>query len=149
MGANVSAAACGGAGVATLASGIAAPAALPLGAVALGAGAVAAGCGLASKLIAKKVTKHERVEMAAKTRFDTVSAVVSKALQDQVSHDEYAVVLREAEQYRQRKQGFHVAYRKDASGETAEILKAKNELRAQVQAELLAKLADAGKSSSQ
>ena len=58
---------------------------------------------------------------------DTISAVVSKALIDQnISHDVYVTVVRQADQYRQQKLKHQIAKYKDAD-------KAKNdEIRAQV-----------------
>ena len=131
---NAVAASCGGASVATLAGGVTAPVSLVLGVVALASGAFATTCSVAGKLLSKRITKHERIETAARTRNDTVGAVVSKALVDQsISHDEYAAVLRQAEQYRQQKIKLRTSSRADSS----DLEKVKNELKAQFREELL------------
>ena len=101
---NAISACCGGAAVATLTAGITAPLSLVLAALSLGAGGIATVCTVTGKLLGKKLTKHERIENTARVSQDTVSAVVSKALIDQkISHDEYAAVLRQVDQYRQQK----------------------------------------------
>ena len=58
---------------------------------------------LTGKMLGKKIINHARIEHTARVSQDTISAVVSKALIDQnISHDEDAAVLRQADQYRQQ-----------------------------------------------
>ena len=130
---NCLAAGCGGAAVGTLAAGITAPASLVLGAVALGSGGIATACTTAGNLLSRRITKYGRIETTARTHHDTVSAVVSKALADQnIGHDEYAVVLQQLELFRQQKAKYQAGSR--AGG--VDFEKAKNELKAQVRAEV-------------
>ena len=130
---NTAAAGCGGAAVATLAGGITAPASLVLGAVALGSGGIGTACTVAGKLLERRIVKNERIETAAKTRRDAVSAVTSKALSDQrISQDEFAVVLQQGEQFRRQKAELWAAGR----GANGDLEKAKKELWAQARAEV-------------
>ena len=125
---NTAAAGCGGAAVATLAGGITAPASLVLGACSLCAGGTGTACPVAGKMLDASIAKHERIETTARTRHDAVSAVVSKAAKDRViSHDEYAMVLQQAEQYRRQKAEYRAAARTKRS---------KNDIRSQVRDEL-------------
>ena len=119
---NCLAAAAGGGAVATLSIGVTAPASLALGALALGSGAVATAAATAGSLLAKRVTKHERIATAASTHFDTISAVVSKALADQtISHDEYAAVLRQLDHYRRQKETLRAGARAEAKPKNDDI----------------------------
>ena len=102
-----------------------------MGAVASGAGGVPTACIVAGKLLGKRIAKHERISAAAGTRLAAVSAVASKALSDQrISHDEYAVVLLQVEQYQRQKAEYRAASR------TGHLEKSKMELRTQVRAEV-------------
>lgn len=103
----------GGAAVATLAASAVAPVvSLILGSVTVGSAAIGTTCSMAVKLLSKSITKHERIQTAAKTRCDCVSAIVSQALLDgQISHREYASVLRQAAQFRVQKKEYRTAQR--------------------------------------
>ena len=100
----------------------------------MGSGGIGTACTVAGKLLERRIAKHERIETAARTRHDAVSAVVSKALSDQrISHDEYAVVLQQGEQFRRQKAELRAADRPPRAG-TDE--KTKNELKERVRAEV-------------
>ena len=117
----------GSASVGTLASGIGAVAALPLGCVAIGAGAVSVVASLMQKIVLRKVKKHERISSIAAAKLGTVNAIVSQSLADEtITHDEFVMVLRELEDYKTRKAEARQKSRRealDAQGKDLESLK--------------------------
>ena len=76
---------CGGAAVATLTARITTPVFLVLAALSLGAGGIATVYTLTGKMLGKYITKNGRIENTARVSQTTISAVVSKALIDQIS----------------------------------------------------------------
>jgi hypothetical protein len=111
VGASVSAAA-------ALATGIGAIASLPLGIVAITSGILGViGSGI-SKIVLKKIEKHERIKLIALSKLSSVNGLVSDALQDGVINDvEYRVILQEMESYREQKSQIRRKIRNELSTE--------------------------------
>jgi len=57
------------------------------------------------KVFNSKAKKHDKIKTLAESKLDSISGIVSKAVEDaHVSHEEYRLVLREVEHYRKMKQ---------------------------------------------
>ena len=90
----------GVAAAATLATGIGAIASLPLGLTAVSTGVIGVVSTGISKIVLKKVEKHERIKFIADAKLSSVNGLVSKALQDgKISNEEYQIILQEMESY--------------------------------------------------
>ena len=71
-----------------------------LGGVAGLCGFTSAGLTAFSKNLAKKATKHEKIETLTFAKQNSVSELVSKALADkQITDSEFAIVVREVQKY--------------------------------------------------
>jgi hypothetical protein len=92
------------ASVISLTTVIGAIASLPLGIVAIASGVLGViGSGV-SKLMLKKVEKHEKIKLIALSKLSSVNGLVSNALRDgAVSDEEFNIILLEMESYRDHK----------------------------------------------
>ena len=92
------------AGIATAVTGIGAFVGVPLGGVAAITGISSTLLTGFSKKIQHKLTKHEKIYTLAITKKNTVSELVSKALNDnKISDSEFNLVLRELEKFHELK----------------------------------------------
>lgn len=115
-------AACGAVSVGTLAGGVTIPLALPLGAMSLGSGLCAAGFSIANKPVARKLEKHERIVSSARSSYETVASLVSKALtDDSVSDGEFNSILAEVERYRVAKKEIRLKTRQAVEADMKKI----------------------------
>ena len=58
------------------------------------------------KIFDSKAKKHDKIKTLAESKLDTISGIVSKAVEDShVSHQEYQLILKEVEHYRKMKEG--------------------------------------------
>ena len=107
--------------VATLATGIGVVVSLPLGGIAAVAGVLSIiGTGI-SKLVLKKVEKHEQIKFIAMSKLSSVNGLVSKALQDgNINNEEYQMILQEMESYREHKSQIRSKIRADIKEMTTE-----------------------------
>ena len=97
-------------------------AAVPLGFTAVATGVLSVISTGISKILLKKVEKHQQIKLIAAAKLSSVNGLVSKALQDgHVSNEEYQIILQELENYRSHKS--HVRNR--TMGEIKEITTAK------------------------
>jgi hypothetical protein len=88
----------------SLATGIGAIASLPLGIVAITSGVLGVIGSKISKIVLKKVEKHERIKLIAMSKLSSVNGLVSTALRDgAVSDEEFNIILLEMESYRDHK----------------------------------------------
>ena len=103
-GAGIISVASGVAAATALATGIGAIASLPLGFTAVATGVLGVISTGISKIVLKKVEKHEQIKFIAMSKLSSVNGLVSKALQDgNINNDEYQVILQEMESYREHK----------------------------------------------
>ena len=92
------------AGIATAVTGIGAFASVPIGGVAAITGVSATLLTGFSKKIQHKLTKHEKIYTLAITKKNTVTELVSKALDDnKISDSDFNLVLRELEKFHELK----------------------------------------------
>ena len=101
-------------GLSTGLTGVGLPIGISLGALGGFFGIASIGCGLALKRLSIKVSKHEQTVALAKAKTNTVSGLVSKALTDnEVSDNEFALIIAEKEKFNSLKQGIRQRYRKE------------------------------------
>ena len=73
------------------------------------------------KIFESKAKKHEKIKTLAESKLDTISSLVSKAIEDaNISHEEYLFILKEIEHYREMKQEIRTKSKKAANKITAE-----------------------------
>lgn len=73
---------------------------IPLSAVGGALGLVSAGCGIATKRLTKKISKHEKTIQLIKSKENTISDLVSKALHDnQIDEKEFTLIMSELQKY--------------------------------------------------
>ena len=123
-------------GLSTGLTGVGLPIGISLGALGGIFGIASIGCGLALKRLSSKVNKHDQTVALAKAKTNTVSGLVSKALTDnEVSDNEFALIIAEKEKFNSLKRGIRQKYRK----EEEKKLDVK-QLRADIKNELMQKL---------
>ena len=67
-------------------------------------GAASVGASALCKILLKKVEKHERIKNTAQAKMSSINGLVSDALKNnEISHEEYQVIMREHENYRELK----------------------------------------------
>ena len=73
------------------------------------------------KIFDSKAKKHDKIKTLAESKLDTISGIVSKAVEDsQISHQEYQLILREVEHYRKMKEEIRTKSKKTTDAITAE-----------------------------
>ena len=123
-------------GLGTGLTGVGLPIGISLGALGGIFGIASIGCGLALKRLSSKVSKHDQTVALAKAKTNTVSGLVSKALNNnEVSDNEFALIIAEKEKFNSLKQGIRQKYQK----EEEKKLDVK-QLRADIKNELMQKL---------
>ena len=123
-------------GLGTGLTGVGLPIGISLGALGGIFGMVSIGCGLVLKRLSNKVSKHEQTVAMAKSKSNTISSLVSKALTDNnVSDSEFALIMAEKEKFNVLKREIRQEFRKE---EEKKIDMSK--LRAQIKSELMKKL---------
>ena len=71
--------------------------------------------GFASKNLSGKVSKHEQTVAIAKSKLNTINDLVSKALKDnEISDQEFSIILAELEKFQKLKQEIRQKFRKDS-----------------------------------
>ena len=89
---------------ATAATGVGIIASVPLGFLAVATGVLRVVSAGISKILLKKVEKHQEIKLIAASKLSSVNGLVSKALQDgNISNEEYQIILQEMESYRNHK----------------------------------------------
>jgi hypothetical protein len=95
----------GVAGVGLLSTIVAAPVVIMMEAAALGTGLLSIIGGQVNKRMVRKAEKHEKIKTIAEAKLNTISDLVSKALNDNVvSQEEFTLILNELAKYRQMKE---------------------------------------------
>ena len=65
--------------------------------------------------------KHDKIKTLAESKLDTISSIVSKAVEDShISHQEYQLILKEVEHYRKMKEEIRTKSKKKTDAITAE-----------------------------
>ena len=113
VGATATGVVLGGVGTGLLATIIAAPAVPIILGVAAGCGLVSAGTKVATRRLRLKARTHDQVRVLAESKLNSISGLVSKALEDGViSHDEFQTVANEAMRYATLKEEIRSAQKK-------------------------------------
>ena len=75
----------------------------------------------AQKVLEIKTKKHDKITTLAKSKLDSVSSLISKAIKDAyVSHQECQFILKEVEHYHKMKEEIRTKYKKAVDIVTAE-----------------------------
>ena len=73
------------------------------------------------KIFDSKAKKHDKIKTLAESKLDTISGLVSKAVEDShISHQEYQLILKEIEHYRTMKEEIRTKAKKTTDAITAE-----------------------------
>ena len=77
---------------------------MPLGFTAVASGVLSVVSNAVSKILLKKVEKHQQIKLIAAAKLSSVNGLVSRALQDgHISNEEFQIILQEMESYRDHK----------------------------------------------
>ena len=138
-----------GSGVGTAFSGVGIPLAASLGGLGLICGVVSVITGEAGKKVSRKVSKHEKTVSVCESKINSLKDRISKALvDDRISDEEFENILAEMEKYHELKKDIRRNFQKnrvkktaDAGGARPEVAGEVSQLRRQIHAEILKKLA--------
>jgi len=73
------------------------------------------------KVFDSKAKKHDKIKVLAQAKLDSISNLVSKAIEDEkISHEEYQFILKEIENYRKMKEDIRTKYKKGQDAITTE-----------------------------
>ena len=73
------------------------------------------------KIFDSKAKKHDKIKTLAESKLDTISGIVSKAVEDShISHQEYQLILKEVEHYRTMKEEIRTKSKKTTDAITTE-----------------------------
>jgi len=93
------------ASILTLTTGVGAPVGVTLASAGLALGVGSVMIHKTQKVFNSKAKKHDKIKTLAESKLDSISGIVSKAVEDaHVSHEEYRLVPREVEHYKKIKQ---------------------------------------------
>ena len=113
----------GVAGVGLLSTIIAAPIVIAMEATALATGLMGIVGGQVNKRLMQKAEKHEKIKVLAEAKLNTISDLISKALNDdKVSDEEYTLILSELTKYREMKEEIRTSTKKVIDDETRQSL---------------------------
>ena len=105
----------------TLTTGIGMPISVILGSTGLFLGLGSAVIHMTQKIFDSKAKKHDKIKTLAESKLDTISCIVSKAIEDShISHQEYQLILKEIEHYRTMKEEIRTKSKKTTDAITAE-----------------------------
>jgi len=107
--------------VIALSTGVGAPISLALAAIGLGLGVSSMALRKGGKILNEKRKKHEKVKVLAESKLDSISSLVSRAVNDAViSHEEYQLILKEVDSYRRMKTEIRTKSKKTTDAISAE-----------------------------
>ena len=93
------------ASVVTLTTGVGIPVSIALASAGIILGFSSAIVHKVQKVFDSKAKKHDKIKTLAEAKLDSISGLVSKAVEDaHISHDEYQFILKEVEHYRTLKE---------------------------------------------
>ena len=109
------------ASVATLSTGVGAPISIVLASAGLLLGLGSGVIHKTQKVFESKNKKHDKIKTLAESKLDSISNLVSKAIENaHISHEEYQFILKEVEHYRVMKEQIRTKSKKVADAITAE-----------------------------
>ena len=120
------------ASIVTLTTGVGMPISLVLASGGLFLGLGSAVIHKTQKVFDSKAKKHDKIKTLAESKLDTISGIVSKAVEDShIDHQEYQLILKEIEHYRTMKEQIRTKSKKTTDAISAdqreEILKQSRE----------------------
>ena len=137
-----------GSGVGTAFSGVGLPLTASLGGLGLICGVVSVITGEAGKKVSRKVTKHEKTVTVCESKINSLKDRISKSLaDDRISDEEFENILAEMSKYHEMKKDIRVGLKNkvkktaDSGGARPEVTGEVSQLRRQIHAEILKKLA--------
>ena len=111
----------GGTSIVTLTTGVGMPVSVVLASTGLLLGLGSGILHKTQKIFESKAKKHAKIKTLAESKLDTISGIVSKAVEDsQISHQEYQLILKEVERYRTMKEEIRTKSKKTTDAITAE-----------------------------
>ena len=109
------------ASIVTLTTGVGMPLSVVLASTGLLLGLGSAAIHKTQKIFDSKAKKHGKIKTLAESKLDTISGIVSKAIEDShISHQEYQLILKEVEHYRTMKEEIRTKSKKTTDSITAE-----------------------------
>ena len=122
----------GSASIVTLTTGVGMPLSVVLASTGLLLGLGSGVLHTTRKIFDSKAKKHDKVKTLAESKLDTISGIVSKAVEDShISHQEYQLILKEVAHYRTMKEDIRTKSKKTTDAITTEqreeILKQRRE----------------------
>ena len=109
------------ASIVTLTTGIGMPISVVLASTGLFLGLGSGIIHKTQKIFDSKAKKHDKIKTLAESKLDTISGLVSKAVEDShIDHQEYHLILKEVEHYRTMKKEIRTKSKKTTDAITAE-----------------------------
>ena len=109
------------ASIVTLTTGVGVPLSVVLASTGLLLGLGSAAIHKTQKIFDSKAKKHDKIKTLAESKLDTISGIVSKAVEDShISHQEYQLILKEVEHYRKMKEEIRTKSKKTTDAITTE-----------------------------
>ena len=109
------------ASIVTLTTGIGMPISVVLASTGLLLGLGSAIIHKTQKIFDSKAKKHDKIKTLAESKLDTISGLVSKAVEDShIDHQEYQLILKEVEHYRTMKEEIRTKSKKTTDAITTE-----------------------------
>ena len=109
------------ASIVTLTTGVGMPLSVVLASTGLFLGLGSGVIHKTQKIFDSKAKKHDKIKTLAESKLDTISGIVSKAIEDShISHTEYQLILKEVEHYRVMKEEIRTKSKKTTDSITAE-----------------------------
>ena len=109
------------ASIVTLTTGVGIPLSVVLASTGLLLGLGSAAIHKTQKIFDSKAKKHDKIKTLAESKLDTISGIVSKAVEDShISHQEYQLILKEVEHYRKMKEEIRTKSKKTTDAITTE-----------------------------
>ena len=109
------------ASVVTLTTGVGMPVSIVLASAGLILGFSSAIVHRVQKVFDSKAKKHDKIKTLAESKLDSISSLVSKAVEDaHISQDEYQFILKEVEHYRMLKEQIRTKSKRAVDAITAE-----------------------------
>ena len=109
------------ASIVTLTSGIGLPISIVLASTGLLLGLGSTVIHKTQRIFESKVKKHDKIKTLSESKLDSISGIVSKAVEDShISHQEYLLILKEIENYRKMKDEIRTKTKKATKAISAE-----------------------------
>jgi len=127
-----------GSGVATSLTGPGIVVGVPLSSVGGLLGLISASCTVFTKKLTRKVTKHENTIQLAKSKEDSISDLVSKALSDnKIDEKEFEHIMNELQKYEKLKSSIRTQNKELLKNDVPDVQKLREKLRKEIVDQLI------------